>query len=156
MGLTTDKNNECLNEKKDNGQQECYLILSDEEKAKGFVRPVRTSYIHKGVQHKNGLEILDEDYISDNGITYVALSPHIDDNGKRLGGKYITQEEVDEYNTKDGYIGGCGSLTKMGYSIAETYARDPNFYGATFCVGCGKHIRVNEFVWDGTNEIVGS
>ena len=27
-------------------QQETYLVLSDEEKAKGFVRPVRTTYRH--------------------------------------------------------------------------------------------------------------
>jgi len=30
-----------------NGQQKCYLILSDEERAKGFVQPVRQSYRHK-------------------------------------------------------------------------------------------------------------
>lgn len=28
------------------GQQEAYLVLSDEERAKGFVRPVRHSYVH--------------------------------------------------------------------------------------------------------------
>jgi hypothetical protein len=28
------------------GQQKDYLVLSDEERAKGFVRPVRQSYIH--------------------------------------------------------------------------------------------------------------
>jgi len=31
---------------KDNGQQKGYIILSEEERAKGFVRPVRTSYVH--------------------------------------------------------------------------------------------------------------
>ena len=98
MGLTTDRDNECLNETKDNGQQECYLVLSDEEKAKGFVRPVRQSYIHKE----------------------------------------------------------CGSLTKMGLSIAETYARDPTFYNGTYCVGCGSHFPLIEFTWDGSDEIVGS
>lgn len=29
------------------GQQKAYVVLSDEERAKGFVRPVRTSYRHK-------------------------------------------------------------------------------------------------------------
>ena len=46
MGLTTDRNNPCLSEIRADGQQECYLILSDEERAKGFVRPVRKSYKH--------------------------------------------------------------------------------------------------------------
>lgn len=33
-------------ELKPNGQQKDYVILSDEERSKGFVRPVRKSYIH--------------------------------------------------------------------------------------------------------------
>lgn len=33
-------------ELKSNGQQKDYIILSAEERAKGFVRPVRRSYIH--------------------------------------------------------------------------------------------------------------
>ena len=33
-------------ELKDNGQQKDYIVLSPEERAKGFVRPVRRSYIH--------------------------------------------------------------------------------------------------------------
>ena len=28
------------------GMNEAYLVLSDEERAKGFVRPVRTTYVH--------------------------------------------------------------------------------------------------------------
>lgn len=46
MSLTTDRNNPCLNELRPDGQQECYLILSDEERAKGFVRPIRKAYKH--------------------------------------------------------------------------------------------------------------
>jgi hypothetical protein len=34
-------------ELKDNGQQKGYVVLSEEERAKGFVRPVRNSYIHE-------------------------------------------------------------------------------------------------------------
>jgi len=30
----------------DTGMQKAYVVLSDEERAKGFVRPVRRSYIH--------------------------------------------------------------------------------------------------------------
>lgn len=29
------------------GMQKAYLVLTEEERAKGFVRPYRTSYIHK-------------------------------------------------------------------------------------------------------------
>ena len=31
---------------KENGQQKGYVVLTDEEREKGFVRPVRRSYIH--------------------------------------------------------------------------------------------------------------
>lgn len=83
------------------GMQKGYVVLSEAERAKGFVRPYRDSYIHEK----------------------------------------------------------CGVLTKMGRSIAETYARDPFFYSGTFCAGCGSHFPVGEdgeFVWDGTDEKVGT
>lgn len=53
----------------------------------------------------------------------------------------------------------CGVVTVMGEKLAQTYARDPNFYGATFCVSCKNHFQVGingEFLWDGTKEKVGS
>lgn len=50
----------------------------------------------------------------------------------------------------------CGTETRMSKAIAETYARDPKFYGATFCVYCNTHYPVNEFCWVGTDEEVGS
>lgn len=53
-------------------------------------------------------------------------------------------------------IGGCGTVTKMGRALSETYARDPDFYGATFCVGCNKHLPVAEFVWTLDDQEVGS
>jgi hypothetical protein len=34
-------------ELKPNGQQKNYIVLSDEERTKGFVRPVRRSYVHE-------------------------------------------------------------------------------------------------------------
>jgi hypothetical protein len=101
MSYTTNPNDPRLGHGPDETpvpQNEVYLVLSQEERAKGFVRPYRDSYVH----------------------------------------------------TK------CGTLTKMSEPIAETYARDPKFYGATYCVGCSKHLPVDEFVWDGTNEKVGS
>lgn len=98
MSLTTDRNDPGLSKTKDNGQNEAYIILSEEERAKGFVRPLRLSYIHNK----------------------------------------------------------CGTRTEMAEEIAATYARDPKFYGATFCMYCGTHLPVNEFVWEGTDEEVGS
>lgn len=83
------------------GQQKDYVVLSDEERRRGFVRPVRQSYVH----------------------------------------------------TK------CGVKTTMGLAIAETYAANPYFYSGTFCCGCGAHFPVGkdgEFVWDGTDEKVGT
>jgi hypothetical protein len=50
----------------------------------------------------------------------------------------------------------CGSETVMGQAIAETYARNPKFYGATFCVKCKTHFPVKEFAWDEDGTEVGS
>jgi hypothetical protein len=72
------------------GQQRGYIVLSAEERAKGFVKPVRRSYVHKV----------------------------------------------------------CGGLTTMGRSLAETYARDPNFYSGTFCCNCGAHFELDQFDWE--------
>lgn len=46
MSLTSDPNDPGLNKIGPDGMQETYLVLSDEERAKGFVRPVRRSYTH--------------------------------------------------------------------------------------------------------------
>ena len=35
-------------------QHEVYLVLSDEERAKGFVRPLRRSYVHVGIDGTEG------------------------------------------------------------------------------------------------------
>jgi hypothetical protein len=101
MAYTTDPNHPDLGHGPDTerkAQNPVYLVLSDEERAKGFIRPVRRTYVHKV----------------------------------------------------------CGVATTMGLVLAETYARQPDFYGATYCCGCSKHLPVGEFVWDGTNEKVGS
>lgn len=48
----------------------------------------------------------------------------------------------------------CGVATTMGPELAETYAAQPGFYGATYCIFCRGHFPVGEmgeFVWlDGT------
>jgi hypothetical protein len=46
MGLTTDRNDPALRQIQPDGQQASYLVLSEEERKKGFVRPVRHKYIH--------------------------------------------------------------------------------------------------------------
>lgn len=95
MSTTSDRNDPRLTRGVDDepvGMADAYLVLSEEERAKGFVRPVRTSYRHET----------------------------------------------------------CGAVTTMGRALAETYARQPTFYGATFCVACSMHRPVGlhgEFVW---------
>lgn len=44
----------------------------------------------------------------------------------------------------------CGAVTRMGEALCETYARDPSFYGATYCCRCRLHRPVGkegEFTW---------
>jgi hypothetical protein len=95
VSLTTDPNDPRLTRGVDDKpvpQAEAYIVLSEEERAKGFVRPVRSTY------------------------------------------KHLT----------------CNTTTTMGRVLAETYARDPKFYGATYCVNCSMHRPVGEngeFVW---------
>ena len=168
MSLTTNPNDPCLKEgQKTEGQNECYLVLTEYERSKGFIRPYRDSYVHVGTlieRHEDGrlfgkLIRIDEPdyphneyYTKENGWGGYIAYP----NGHHSIGKYITTEEVDAIVARKTHFGGCGVRTKMGTAIAETYARDPKFYGATFCVGCNKHLPVEQFVWDSTKDIVGS
>lgn len=56
----------------------------------------------------------------------------------------------------------CGAVTHMSQADAEAYARDPAFYGATFCIPCGKHFRLIDeagnaaFLWEPDGSPVGS
>lgn len=155
MSLTTDPKDPKLIEgqKNETGQHEIYLVLSEEERAKGFVRPVRKSYIHIGryVDLYGGtIEPLDEkDRFSPNKVAFLRYP----ESESPCVGKYLTQEEFENMGKN---IGGCNGVTSMGIALAETYARDPKFYTATYCGHCGKHLPVNEFVWEGSDERVGS
>lgn len=80
------------------GMQKAYVVLSEEERSKGFVRPVRRTYVHLK----------------------------------------------------------CNTTTTMSMAIAETYARDPYFYSGTMCRYCSAHFPLDQFVWYGTTEMVGS
>lgn len=146
MSLTTDPNNPCLKKIEPSGQQACYLILSEEERAKGFVRPVRQSYKHVGIRPKYPLrDLTPEEHERYDQFHYVKYEEYPE--GSACCGRFWTQAQLNS---------GCGVVTTMGLALAETYARDPNFYGGTFCVQCGKHLPVGaegEFVWmnnDGT------
>lgn len=102
MSLTSDPNDPRLTRGVDDQpvpQAEAYLVLSEEERAKGFVRPLRRAYVH---------------------------------------------------------VDGCGAVTTMGLALCETYARNPSFYGATYCVRCAMHRPVSEFRWDEDGAVVGS
>lgn len=165
MSLTTDPKDPALKEgqKNETGQHDIYLVLSQEERAKGFVRPVRDTYIHVGKKlcYEEIWYLLDEKQQSEMkkkfpDKEYFAVMVSLKDkNGKIIGGSYVTKEEYDHWQSGK-LIGGCGTETRMGLALAETYARNPLFYGATFCCYCNKHLPVDEFVWKGTNQIVGS
>lgn len=141
-------------QKNPTGQHADYLILTEEERAKGFVRPVRRSYKHVGLPLPKAplRDLTPEEHERFDDHGYVKFEDAHDDLHPYLG-RFWTQQELDKINK------GCGTITTMSAALAETYARDPNFYGSTFCAGCQTHIRVGEtgeFVWEGTDERVGT
>ena len=133
-------------------QNAAYLVLSEEERAKGFVRPVRMAYVHRGIHGpRYQTRDLDEKEASLYRGEYVKYEPYPQDgsHGSSIG-RFWTQKELDSIGK------GCGMVTTMSRPLAETYAREPGFYGSTYCCVCTMHRPVNEFVWDGTDEEVGS
>lgn len=163
MSLTTDPNAPCLGrgvDKEEVGQNECYLVLSEEEIKKGYVRPVRTKYEHRGKDLRSfGIpKILSaeiqEDYKEQGYYAYAEALPEYREKTHCIG-SYLSRYDFETY--KDGFAGGCGVETRMNETIAQTYARQPSFYGATYCMGCKKHLDVREFVWsDNPDQVVGS
>ncbi|MGH2792853.1 MAG: hypothetical protein ACRDKG_00970 [Actinomycetota bacterium] len=159
MGLTTDPRDPALGRGVDDEpvpQQEKYLILSDEERAKGFVRPVRRSYRHVGPPGpRHPLRELTEDELERyTSYGYVKFEAYPGGGDSAATGRFWTQPQLDAVGK------GCGVVTTMAEELAETYARDPDFYGATYCVNCRMHRPVGpagEFVWDdGSNARVGT
>lgn len=154
MGLTTDPNSPCLHKIEPSGQQACYLVLSEDERAKGFVRPVRQSYRHVGPPGPKHLlrDLTDEEREQSGKYGYVKYEEYPASESPVVG-RYWTQDQLDRVAK------GCGVVTTMGLALAETYARDPKFYGGTFCCGCGKHFPVGEtgeFVWEPDGSKVGT
>lgn len=136
------------------GQQKSYLVLSEAERAKGFVRPVRASYVHVGAPGpaQSLRDLTPEETEQYQSYGYVKFEPYPAEQ-RPLTGRFWTAEQLAAIGR------GCGVKTTMGPALAETYARNPAFYGSTFCCGCQKHLPVGaagEFVWDGTNERVGT
>jgi hypothetical protein len=140
-------------ENRGDGQQKGYVVLSEAERAKGFVRPVRRAYVHIGPpQSKNLRDLTDDEKVRYAGYGYLKYEEYPPERAP-VTGRFWTQEMLDRLGK------GCGTLTTMGLALAETYARDPKFYSGTFCCGCGKHYPVGadgEFVWDGTDQRVGT
>ena len=131
------------------GMQKGYVVLTEEERSKGFIRPVRRSYIHVGRQPKYPLRPLDNDEKERyKEFKYIAFEAYPDSESP-VCGRYWTQEDIDRQQ-------GCGTRTIMGQALAETYARNPKFYSGTFCCGCKKHFPVGEFVWEEDGTKVGS
>lgn len=135
-------------------QHDIYLVLSEAERAKGFVRPVRLSYRHVGIPGpKYPLrDLTDEEKVRVGGWNYAKYEPYPESERPAMG-RYWTQEQLDSIGK------GCGTVTTMGQALGETYAREPRFYGATYCCGCQMHRPVGadgEFVWEGTEERVGT
>lgn len=125
------------------GQQVGYVVLSAEERAKGFVKPLRRSYRHVGPPAPEGLrDLTDEERArNDPAWGYVKFEEYGPERSP-LVGKYWTQPELDRIERR------CNAVTTMGRSLCETYARDPHFYSGTFCCACGAHFPLNEFQWE--------
>lgn len=132
-------------------QNEVYLVLSEEERAKGFVRPLRRAYRHIGPQAPKYplLDLTDEQKADFERYGYVKFEQYPESESP-VTGRYWTQAELDLIRR------GCNAVTIMSPEIAETYARDPLFYGATYCMHCRMHKPVSEFVWVDDGTVVGS
>lgn len=129
-------------------QAQVYLVLSEEERKKGFVRPYRNKYIHVGLAPKNPLrELTEEEKERYEEYNYVMFEPYGEEEAPKTG-RFWTQKELDNR--------ACGGETTMGQELSETYARDQKFYGGTYCAVCKMHRPVAEFVWSADNQVVGS
>lgn len=126
------------------GQQKTYLVLSEAERAKGYVRPVRTKYIHVGRPGPRFPLVDIADASANYGPEYVKYEPY-PESERPLLGRGWTQAQLDSIGK------GCGAVTTMSLPLAETYAAQPGYYGGTFCATCRTHLPVGadgEFIWE--------
>src|SRR5579859_32786 len=111
MSLTTDRNDPRLTHGPDTEpgpQAEVYLVLSEEERAKGFVRPLYRCYRHVGVRPQGPVRKLTE---HERGLyakhDYVCFEPNTDPESPALG-RFWTKEQLES---------GCGTVTTMGLAL---------------------------------------
>lgn len=135
------------------GMQKGYIVLSLEERAKGFAKPVRRSYLHAGPPsapaNLRDLTAEEIEHFEAKRYGYAKFQPYPkgdDATGSSPLGKFWTHEELKRAGKR------CGSVTTMGIALAETYARDPCFYSGTFCCRCQTHFPLNEFTWEPDGE----
>lgn len=81
---------------------------------------------------------------------------------RRDDGQFENHPTIDEgefeQEVRERYIHeACGGETVMKRHIAESVARDPEYYGSTFCSKCGDYYPVEEFHWkeDGEPWVIG-
>lgn len=129
------------------GMQNDYIVLCPLERAKGFIRPFRKSYKHVGAKPKYPLRDLTEQELKDHSIVPYVKFEEYPESESPVTGRFWTQKQLNS---------GCGAITRMNDAIAETWARNPSFYGATFCSYCQEHFPVKEFVWTDDESVLGS
>lgn len=134
------------------GMQNKYAVLSEDERAKGYVRPVRYEYKHVGSPAPANLrDLTDDERETYTAAGYAKFEEYPE--GSVARGRFWKQSDLDRVNA------GCGAVTWMNEALAQTYARQPDYYTGTYCARCRAHFPVGpkgEFVWDGTDERVGT
>lgn len=131
-------------------QNEVYLVLPEAERAKGYVRPFRDAYKHVGKAPPRYplRDLTPDEHERLDRFHYVKFEPYPQTPDSIVVGQFWTQADLDN---KD-----CQTVTTMGRELSETYARNPKFYGLTYCFHCRKHLPVDEFVWIADGQRVGS
>jgi hypothetical protein len=129
------------------GQHRAYWVLSEEERKKGWVRPLRRKYVHVGLKPKYPLRDLTQDELETYGLDFDKYEEYPEESERPATGRFWTKKEL---------AGGCGVVTSMGLALCETYSANPKYYSSTFCAGCRTHLPVEEFVWDEDGQEVGA
>ena len=102
------------------GQHEAYYILSAEERAKGFVRPVRRTYAHVGKSVCGKREPSPEKTLG--AIVRICALP-VGHSGECFSVTQQLSRPAAARVERSHVLGGCGTETSMEQTIAETYAR---------------------------------
>ena len=96
--ITTDPNDPRLTHGNDDvpvPQAEAYLVLSEEEREKGFVRRYRDTYVHVGNKPKRPLrELTEEERTRYGSFHYVAFESYSESESP-VTGRFWTQADLD-------------------------------------------------------------